>query len=70
METTEIRTLVISLTGLFILLGLVVMIFFSIYKRNQNMKEKEIEGLNRVILQTQVEIQEQTLKNISQEINI
>lgn len=69
MEATEIRTLVIALTGLFLLLGLVVMIFFGIYRRNQNMKEKEIESLNRVILQTQLEIQEQTLKNISQEIH-
>src|SRR6187402_1253829 len=69
METTEIRTLVIALTGLFLLLGIVVMIFFGIYKRNQNMKEKEIESLNKELLQTQLEIQEQTLKNISQEIH-
>ena len=69
METTEIRTLVIALTGLFLLLGIVVMIFFGIYKKNQNMKEKEIESLNKELLQTQLEIQEQTLKNISQEIH-
>lgn len=69
METVEFRTLVIALTGLFLLLGLFVLIFFAVYKKNQNRKELEIENLNRAILQTQLEIQEQTLKNISQEIH-
>jgi two-component system, NarL family, sensor kinase len=69
METTEIRTLVIALTSLFLLLGLFVLIFFWAYKKNQNLKEKQIEKLNKEILKTQLEIQEQTLKNISQEIH-
>ncbi|HEX7905981.1 MAG TPA: sensor histidine kinase [Chitinophagaceae bacterium] len=69
METIEIRTLIITLTCLFLLLGIFVLIFFSVYKRNQNMKERQIESLNKEILQTQLEIQEQTLKTISQEIH-
>ncbi len=69
METTEIRTLVIALTGLFLLLGLFVLFFFSVYKKNQNKKEKQIDSLNKELLQTQLEIQEQTLKTISQEIH-
>ena len=69
MEKLEIRTLVIVLTCLFLLLGLFVMIFFLVYRRNQNIKETQIEKLNQALLQTQIEIQEQTLKTISQEIH-
>lgn len=69
MEALEIRILVIALTCLFLLLGSVVLIFFGVYKKNQNTKEKQIQILNKEILSTQLEIQEQTLKNISQEIH-
>ena len=69
MEKLEIRTLVIVLTCLFLLLGLFVMIFFLVYRRNQNIKETQIEKLNQALLQTQLEIQEQTLKTISEEIH-
>ncbi len=69
METSEFRTLVIVLTCLCLLLGLFVLIFFLVYRKNQNTKENQIENLNKELLQTQIEIQEQTLKTISQEIH-
>lgn len=69
METSEIRILIVALTCLFLLLGVFVLSFFWVYRKNQNAKENKIESLNRELLQTQIEIQEQTLKTISQEIH-
>jgi two-component system, NarL family, sensor kinase len=69
MEKFEIRTLIIVLTCLFLLMGLFVLVFFLVYRKNQNAKENQIENLNQALLQTQIEIQEQTLKTISQEIH-
>lgn len=69
MEKFEVKTLVIVLTCLFLVLGLFVFMFFIVYRRNQNTRESEIEKLNKTLLQTQLEIQEQTLKTISQEIH-
>ena len=69
MEISEIGFLVIILTGLFLLMGLFVLSFFLVYRKNQNIKESEIENLNNALLQTQIEIQEQTLKTVAQEIH-
>lgn len=69
MENSQIKDLVIALTILFLIVGAFILSFFLIYKRNQNRKQIEIENLNKEILVTQLEIQEQTLKNISQEIH-
>ena len=51
------------------LLGCFVFVFFYIYRFNQNKRQAEIEKLNFTLLQTQLEIQEQTLKTISEEIH-
>ena len=69
MEISAIGVLVIILTGLFLLMGLFVLSFFLVYRKNQNIKESEIENLNNALLQTQIEIQEQTLKTVAQEIH-
>ncbi len=69
MEISEIGKLVIILTGLFLLMGLFVLSFFLVYRKNQNAKECQIENLNQALMQTQIEIQEQTLKTIAQEIH-
>lgn len=69
MEAPEITTLLIVLTCLLLLLGVFIFIFFVVYKRNQNIKEKQIVKLNQALLQTQLEIQEQTLQTISEEIH-
>jgi len=69
MEGIEIKILVIIITCLLLLLGIFVLSFFLVYRKNQNAKENQIEKLNKEMLVTQLEIQEQTLKNISQEIH-
>ena len=69
MEISEIGKLVLILSGLFLLMGLFVLSFFLVYRKNQNAKESQIENLNQALLQTQIEIQEQTLKTIAQEIH-
>ena len=69
MEKFETRILVIVLTLLFLLMGLFVLVFFLVYRKNQNAKENQIEKMNNEFLQTQLEIQEQTLRTISQEIH-
>jgi len=69
MEASQIKELVIALTVLLIIVGVFILSFFLIFRRNQDQRQSEIEELNREILVTQLEIQEQTLKNISQEIH-
>jgi len=49
--------------------GVVCYDLFLAYRKNQNLREKKIEDLNKEILETKIEIQEQTLKTISQEIH-
>jgi hypothetical protein len=69
MENTEIKYLIGIATGFCLLLGLFLFTFFMIFRRNQNKRQKQIDNLNEELLKTQLEIQEQTLKNISQEIH-
>ncbi|MEO6354972.1 MAG: ATP-binding protein [Ferruginibacter sp.] len=69
MEISEIKTLLIVLTSLFLLMGLFVFAFFLIYRKNQNAKEIQIEKLKETLLQSQIEIQEQTLQHISRELH-
>jgi signal transduction histidine kinase len=69
MENTEIKYLIGITTGFCLLLGIFLFTFFMIFRRNQNKRQRQIDQLNEEILKTQLEIQEQTLKNISQEIH-
>lgn len=70
---SEIEQLLITFTIAILLLGCFIIVFVIIYRLRMNnyLKEKEQTRLlyEQTLLQTQLEIQEQTLKNISQEIH-
>ena len=70
---SEIGQLLIYFTIAILLLGVFLIVFVIIYRLRMNnyLKEKEQTRLlyEQTLLQTQLEIQEQTLKNISQEIH-
>lgn len=70
---SEIAQLLIYFTIAILLLGIFLIVFVIIYRLRMNnyLKEKEQTKLlyEQTLLQTQLEIQEQTLKNISQEIH-
>ena len=66
-------TLIISITLFFVLISIFVLLFISLYHKRQKsyLQEKhmlETEFQNQ-LLQTQIEIQEQTFTNISQELH-
>ncbi len=69
----EIKVTIIYLTLGFILFALFIILFIIIYRLrlNHHLKEKLAMEMHfkQAILQTQIEIQEQTLKTISQEIH-
>ncbi len=69
MEANEITTLIIAVTIIFLLLGLFIMVLFIFYQKKQIENRKKLDSLNDELLKSQLEIQEQTLKNISQEIH-
>jgi len=60
-------------TGVFLILALFIVSFALLFKRRQlqNMREKELmrSEFEREMLQTQIEIQEQTMQHISQELH-
>ncbi|MEJ8841093.1 ATP-binding protein [Lacibacter sp. H375] len=70
---SEIAQLLFYFTIAILLLGIFLIVFVIIYRLRMNnyLKEKEQTRLlyEQTLLQTQLEIQEQTLKNISQEIH-
>lgn len=70
---SETEQLLIYFTIAILLLGFFLIVFVIIYRLRMNnyLKEKEQTRLlyEQTLLQTQLEIQEQTLKNISQEIH-
>ena len=55
--------------GILLTLGFFILLFFLLYKKRQNLNQKKISDLNQELLQSQLEIQEQTLHKISQEIH-
>lgn len=64
--------LIASIVIASLLLGFVVVIF-KLYQKKKNIQEKELESIRikfeKELLQTRIEIQEDTLKNISMEIH-
>lgn len=73
MNDSEIRFFIFISIGIFILLTCFIFLFVIQYYRRQMKFIKQQENLKasfkQTLLQTQLEIQEQTLKNISQEIH-
>src|SRR4030095_12429387 len=70
---TNVETAIIATSLVFLLLGVFLVSFLIFHKRKQKANKKEKEKLQsqfqQELLRTQLEIQEQTLKNISQEIH-
>lgn len=73
MEKNELIGYMIFLGIVFFIIFVFIGSFFLIFKRRQFLNKRERENLQflyqKEILRTQLEIQEQTLKNISQEIH-
>lgn len=69
MEKREVIFLIYSATILLVVLGLVIVLFFIFYKQKQRAHKLKELKLVEELLKSQLEIQEQTLKNISQEIH-
>jgi signal transduction histidine kinase len=69
----EIRIVVVLGTLLLVVLILLIIVAIILYRRRQERNSKEKKDMEnkfaQTLLQTQLEIQEQTLKNISQEIH-
>ena len=72
-NSSDIVVIIVSAAVALLLLLVFVISFLFIYKNRQVRSEAELKGLteryDREILQTQLEIREQTLKNISEEIH-
>lgn len=69
----KIVLIVIAVTALILFFGFIIILYALAYQKRRNRYAKEKQEMESrfqsVILQTQVEIQEQTLKNIAQEIH-
>src|SRR5580698_3870833 len=72
-NNADIVIIIISATVVLFILLTFIIVFIFMYKSRQARNELEIKGIeekyNQEILKTQLEIQEQTLKNISEEIH-
>jgi two-component system NarL family sensor kinase len=74
METNyDIYVMIIGVTVVLLILICFIVSFLFIYKNRQVRHQMEVKGIqekyNQEILKTQLEIKEQTLKNISEEIH-
>ncbi len=65
----DISILIYTFTTILLAVGIFLLLFYFIFKQRQKAQRKKIKILNDALLQTQVEIQEQTLKNVSEEIH-
>ena len=72
-DNTDIIIIIISATIALLILLTFIIVFMFIYKNRQARNDLELKGVeekyNQEILKTQLEIREQTLKNISEEIH-
>jgi two-component system, NarL family, sensor kinase len=69
MEKNETTILIYTFTIILLALGVFLLLFYFLFKKKQKTHKIKITELNEALLQTQIEIQEQTLKNVSQEIH-
>ncbi|MFT3911981.1 MAG: ATP-binding protein [Ferruginibacter sp.] len=69
MEENQISILIYTFTGIVLILGVFLLLFYFLFKQKQKTNQLKIAALNEQLLETQIEIQEQTLKNVSQEIH-
>jgi two-component system NarL family sensor kinase len=69
MEKNEIFILISTFTVILLILGVFLLLFYLLFKQKQKKNQLKIAALNEQLLETQIEIQEQTLKNVSEEIH-
>lgn len=69
METQELKIFIYAFTSLGLVLGFFIFLVFLIYKKRQNKHLQQIAEMKNELLRSQLEIQEQTLRTISQEIH-
>ncbi len=73
LSLSGIKQMIITGTFVFLLLGVFILLLIIVYRIRQNKmlteKEEMKNTFQKTLLQSQLEIQEQTLKNISQEIH-
>ncbi|MBC7537052.1 MAG: sensor histidine kinase [Ferruginibacter sp.] len=69
MEKNEIVILIYTFTIILVAQGIFLLLFYFLFQKKQKTNKEKIVALNQAFLQTQIEIQEQTLKNVSQEIH-
>jgi two-component system, NarL family, sensor kinase len=69
MEKTDVEILILATTLLLLLLGSFVIFMFLLYKKKQRLHKEKESLFQKTLLQSQLEIQEQTLHTISQEIH-
>lgn len=69
MKNSELYTIIISGIIFFVILSVGVIQFTLLFYRQRNLRRKEEEKFQQEILRAQLEIQEQTLKNVSVEIH-
>ncbi|MEO6669394.1 MAG: histidine kinase, partial [Ferruginibacter sp.] len=69
MEKNEIAILIYTFAIILIVLGVFSLLFYFLFKQKQKTHLLKISALNEQLLTTQIEIQEQTLRNVSQELH-
>lgn len=66
---TEFLVLLIAVTAIPLLIGIFFLLSYTSFNKRQRQQYQRIAELNEQMMQSQIEIQEQTLKNVSQEIH-
>ena len=66
---SEFSVLLFAITTILLLIGFFFLLSYLLFKKRQKEQHKRIAELNEQMMQSQIEIQEQTLKNVSQEIH-
>jgi two-component system NarL family sensor kinase len=69
MEKIDVEILILATTVLLLLLGSFVIFMFILYRKKQRAHKEKESLFQQTILQSQLEIQEQTMLTISQEIH-
>ncbi|MEO8768773.1 MAG: ATP-binding protein [Ferruginibacter sp.] len=69
MEKNEVPILIYTFAIILIVLGIFLLLFYFLFKQKQKTHQLKIAALNEQLLKTEIEIQEHTLRNVSQEIH-
>lgn len=69
MEKNEIAILSFTFAIVLVALGVFLILFYFLFKKKQQAHRMKIIALNEELLKTEIEIQEQTLRNVGEEIH-